>query len=37
MSDRRFTVLCAIFWTIALPPCIVLGLICFNPFASAVL
>jgi hypothetical protein len=37
MSDRQFFRMCLALWAIALPPCIVLGLICFNPFASAVL
>jgi hypothetical protein len=37
MSDRSFFRMCLCLWSIALPPCIVLGLICFNPFASAVL
>jgi hypothetical protein len=37
MSDRRFTCLVIALWAIALPPCIVLGLIVLNPLASAVL
>jgi hypothetical protein len=31
MSDRRFFILCLIFWFIALPPSIMLSAIVFNP------
>ena len=37
MTDRSFFRMCLVLWALALPPCIVLGLIVLNPFASAVL